>query len=162
MSWGSFFQDAAKYAPLATAFIALCAAGIAWRAMYVHRDVARRRAAIDFFLKTEMDAEALELYERFRRISVVTVRSIPAPRKYELDEYKDARRFLNICELIAVGVNHGAFSEHVSKAYWGDVLPRSYKKMAALIMDIRNSNDEGGIETYIDLERLCDRWSREP
>ena len=160
MTGVGFFETAATFAPLATAFIAVSAAGIALRAMYVQRDVARRRTAIDFFLKTEMDKEAIELYERFKKINVVTVRSTPMPSKLDMQEYKDARRFLNICELIAVGVNQGAFSDSVSRAYWGDVLPTCYEKMAPLIRDIRFTDDEGGSETYIDLQNLCDRWSR--
>ncbi len=159
MTWAEFFQEAAKYAPLATAFIALCAGLIALGAMYVQRDVARRRAAIDFFLKTEMDTETIELYERFKKISVVTVRSTPMPAKLDMQEYKDARRFLNICELIAVGVNYGAFSEQISLVYWGDVLPNSHRRMMPLIEDIRSTDDEGGSETYIDLQRICERWS---
>jgi hypothetical protein len=160
MSWEETFKVAASYAPLATAAIALCAAIIALWAMRVQRDVARRRAAIDFFFKTEMDATAIDLYENFKRIDVVLVRSTPMPQKLDLQGYRDARRFLNICELIAVGVNHGAFSEQVSLAYWGDVLPASYNRMCALITDIRSADDEGGAETYRDLEKLCERWSR--
>lgn len=159
MTWSEVFKTMASFAPLATAFIALSAAGIALSAMYVQRDVARRRAAIDFFLKTEMDQDAVNLYERFKKIDVVTIRSIPMPNKLDLPEYKDARRFLNICELIAVGVNHGAFSERVSRPYWGDVLPTTHAKMAALIRDIRSTANEGGKDTYIDLQKLCERWS---
>ena len=61
-----------------------------------------------------------------KKIDVSLLRSTPMPEKLTLAEYKDARTFLNICELIAVGVNKGAFSESVSKAYWGDVLPNAY------------------------------------
>ena len=160
MSWQDTFKLAASYAPLATALIALGAAIIALVAMFIQRDVARRRAAIDFFLKTEMDATAIELYENFKLIDVAVVRSTPMPNKVYLQQYKDARRFLNICELIAVGVNQGAFSERVSLAYWGDVLPASYNRMSALIRDIRSIDGEGGAETYRDLEKLCQRWSR--
>src|SRR5215831_13768055 len=44
-----------------------------------------------------------------------------------LHDYDDIRAFFNICELIAVGVNKGAFSKSVSEAYWGDVIPEVYK-----------------------------------
>jgi hypothetical protein len=98
-----------------------------------------------------MDQEAVKLYDRFKKIDVSVLRSTPLPIKLGLDEYKDARTFLNICELIAVGVNKGAFSESVSKAYWGDVLPNAYRKMDAFIRDVRASNDEGGRFTYSDL-----------
>jgi Domain of unknown function (DUF4760) len=151
------WTEAAKLAPLGTMLVALGAAIVAAIALRVQRDIARRRAAIDFFLKTEMDEELIELYEKFKRINVAALRSVP--NNVDLEDYKDARSFLNICELIAVGVNHGAFSEKVSQAYWGDVLPASYKKMETLINDIRLTPGEGTSQTYLDLQRLCEKWS---
>jgi hypothetical protein len=142
-----------------TAVIALLAAGTAVAAILIQRDIAKRRAAIDFFLKTDLDREIIGLYDRFKRIDVSILRSTPMPTKLTLKAYEDARTFLNICELIAVGVNKGAFSEGVSKAYWGDVLPNAYRKMEAFIRDVRASNDEGGPFTYSDLEELCRKWS---
>lgn len=142
-SWEQW-ETIGKVAPIATAAIALGAAGTAVAAILIQRDVAKRRAAIDFFLKTDLDREIISLYDRFKKIDVSHLRSTPMPAKLDLPEYRDARTFLNICELIAVGVNKGAFSESVSKAYWGDVLPNAYKKMRAFIRDVRASNDEGG------------------
>ena len=142
-SWEQW-ETIGKVTPIATATIALGAAGTAVAAILIQRDVAKRRAAIDFFLKTDLDREIISLYDRFKKIDVSHLRSTPMPAKLDLPEYRDARTFLNICELIAVGVNKGAFSESVSKAYWGDVLPNAYKKMRAFIRDVRASNDEGG------------------
>src|SRR2546428_3230408 len=59
-------ETAAKFAPIATALIALVASCIALCAIRAQRDIARRRAAIDFFLKTEMDDTVLKLYKRFK------------------------------------------------------------------------------------------------
>ena len=52
-----------------TAGVALTAAIIALCAIRAQKDIARRRAAIDFFLKTEMDEKAITLYERFKELS---------------------------------------------------------------------------------------------
>src|SRR6266446_1306544 len=57
--------------------------------------------------------------------------------------------FLNICELIAVGIKKRAFSKSVSKAYWGDVIPKSYRDAKQLIDDIRRTPEEGSRYTYI-------------
>ena len=57
-------ETVAKLAPIVTALIALSAAFIALLAIWVHMIVARRRAAIDFFLKTEIDKTAIDLYTR--------------------------------------------------------------------------------------------------
>jgi hypothetical protein len=66
---------------------------------------------------------------------------------------------LNICELIAVGIKR-TFSESVSYAYWGDVIPQSYRTAQHLITVIRNTPEEGSRYTYEDLEKLAEKWSK--
>ena len=51
---------------MGTALIALVAAAIALRSLSRQKSIARKRAAIDFFLKTEMDQEMRQLYTRFK------------------------------------------------------------------------------------------------
>jgi hypothetical protein len=92
------WEEAAKIAPLGTAVVAAGAATIALIAMYAQRDTAKRRAAVDFFLKTEMDEKIIGFYEKFEEL---------APRSAALitqdgfgktnDDYKALRRWLNIC-----------------------------------------------------------------
>jgi uncharacterized protein with PQ loop repeat len=159
MTWIQFFENVAKLAPLATAAIALVAAIIAVFAIFAQRDIARRRAAIDFFLKTEMDSTMIELYGEFKRI-VPTIASYPSIADFaKTKEYEKVRAFLNICELIAVGIIQGAFSERVSLAYWGDVLPYAYKATLPLIKYVRETLDDASAETYVDLEKICKRWT---
>jgi hypothetical protein len=117
--------------------------------------IARRRASIDFFLKTEYDATAIDVYKKFRQHAPL-VASSPTP--WQHDEYDDVRAWLNICELIAVGVKKGAFSETVSGAYWGDVIPKTYQAARGMIDRIRNNPEEGSQHTYVDLEKLAKRW----
>ncbi len=159
MTLHDFSETAAKFAPLATATIALAAAIIAFFAIRAQRDIARRRAAIDFFLKTEMDKTIIDLYNDFKRIapSIVSLPSVPDFAK--TDDCSKVRAFLNICELIAVGINEGAFSERVSYQYWGDVLPNAYKTGLPLIKYVRESGDDGSAATYIDLEKICKKWT---
>jgi Domain of unknown function (DUF4760) len=125
----TWWETIAKLAPIGTALIALAAAIIAWCAILAHRDIARRRAAIDFFFKTEIDEKALALYNKFKAYAP-SMTSVP-PTTANRDVYNDIRAWLNICELIAVGIAGGAFSESVSKAYWGDVIPNSYPSRSA-------------------------------
>jgi len=151
---------AGDIAPIITALIALTAVCIAYRAMTVQRDVARRRAAVDFFLKTEMDSHVVAMYEKFRD----AVRELPTLMNRDdlckSEEYYDIRNYLNICELISVGINQEAFSERVSYAYWGNVLPQCYQLSMPLIRYIRANPQEGTAITYCDLERLCARWKK--
>src|ERR1700688_2499297 len=133
MSWTEFFETAAKFAPLGTVSIAAMAGGVALRAMYVQRDVARRRAAIDFFMKAEMDDKMIDLYDIFKREIRAVVNGAPVQIVLNSPHYGKIRHFLNICELIAVGVRRKAFSDHVSFHYWGDVLRDSFHDAKPLI-----------------------------
>jgi len=158
MTWLDTFELAAKFAPLVTAATALGAGIIAWLAIRAQRDIARRRAAIDFFLKTEMDQTMIDLYNNFRAIAPSIALSPSIPEFSKSKDYQQVRAFLNICELIAVGINEGAFSERVSLAYWGDVLPYAYKASLPVIEHVRKSSGDSSALTYIDLENICKRW----
>jgi len=153
-------ETVAKLAPIGTALIALSAAIIALLAILAQMHIARRRAAIDFFLKTEVDRTAIDLYKTFKAKAPL-ITSIPDPvlDVERRNAYEDIRAFLNICELIAVGVRKRAFSKGVSKAYWGDVIPSSYQTAKQLIDDIRRTPGEGSRYTYIDLEKVAKKWA---
>ena len=56
-------EEVAKLAPIGTAFIAILAASIALWSLCTQKSIARRRAAIDFFPKTEMDDTMLKAYK---------------------------------------------------------------------------------------------------
>src|SRR4030095_2305233 len=99
---------------------------IALGAMWVQMHIARRRASIDFFLKTEMDKTVIDLYNKFKANSPL-IAFVPDPSNLTRSDYNDTRTFLNICELIAVGVNKGAFSKSVLVSYWGDLIPDSFQ-----------------------------------
>jgi hypothetical protein len=158
---GHTWTVAASLAPLATALIALGAATIALHAVKVQRDIARRRAAIDFFLKTEMDEKVIESYKHFEE-TTPKASSIVADAQFgpDSDHHHKLRKWLNVCELISVGINKGAFSESVSFDYWGDVLPSSFKDAKPYIDHIRNRKGMGGPLTFSDLEDVCTRWAK--
>jgi Domain of unknown function (DUF4760) len=153
----TFWETIAKLAPIGTAIIALIAAGTALVAIWVQMHLARRRASIDFFLKTEMDETAIKLYNRFKE-KAPTITFIPHPAGRS--DYNDVRTWLNICELISVGVNRGAFSETVSFDYWVDVIQEGYQTTEGLIRSIRNTPGEGSRQSYIELEKLAKRWAK--
>jgi len=159
MTWHDFFVAAAQFAPLATATVAFGAGTIALLAIRAQRDIARRRASIDFFLKTEMDQTLIELYSRFIAIAPSIAEHPSLSDFSKTKECQEVRAFLNICELIAVGIIQGAFSERVSLAYWGDTLPNAYKDTLRLIQHVRNAPGGGSDLTYIGLESICERWT---
>jgi Domain of unknown function (DUF4760) len=153
----SCWETIAKIAPIGTALIVLIAAMIALGAIQMH--IARRRASIDFFLKTEIDKTVIDLYNKFKA-NAPLIAFVPDPSDLTRSDYEDIRAFLNTCELIAVGVNKGAFSKSVSEAYWGDVIPNAYQTAKQLINNIRNTPGEGSRYTYVNLEKLAKRWAK--
>jgi len=150
---------AAEFAPIVTAIIALLAALIAVISILDQRNIARRRTAIDFFLKTQMDATGIELYNDFRRIAPGIAAITSMESFVATPEHSRVRSFLNVCELIAVGINERVFSEEVAYAYWGDVLPWSYQAAEPLIQYVRQRQGEGTPSTYRDLERVAKDWA---
>src|SRR6266550_4682454 len=148
----SCWETIAKLAPIGTALIVLIAAIIALGTMWVQMQIARRRASIDFFLKTEMDKTVIDLYNKFKANAPLTA-FVSDPLDLTRRYYNDTRAFLNICELIAVGVNKGAFSKSVSQAYWGDVIPDAYQTAKQLINNIRTTPGEGSRYTYGHFEK---------
>jgi len=152
-------SNAGDFAQIFTACIALLAAIIAVISILNQRSIARRRAAIDFFLKTQMDATGIELYNDFRRIAPGIAAITSMESFVATPEHSRVRSFLNVCELIAVGINENVFSERVSYAYWGDVLPWSYQAAEPLIKYVRQRQGEGTPSTYRDLERVAKDWA---
>jgi hypothetical protein len=154
-------DQAARFAPLATATIALFAAIVAVIAVLVQRDTAQRRAAIDFFLKTETDDGLIDAYAKFHKL-VPNIQTIMSRQNLSYDDadYRALRKWLNLCELIAVGIRLGGFSKKVSYDYWGYVLPDTYTQSLALIQHIRRTPALGGPKTFYDLERLAKRWTK--
>jgi hypothetical protein len=148
-----------ELAPIVTAVIALLAALIAVVSILNQRSIARRRAAIDFFHKIQMDATGIELYNDFRRIAPGIAAITSMESFVATPEHSRVRAFLNVCELISVAINERVFSERVAYAYWGDVLPWSFKAAEPLIQYVRQRPGEGTPATYRDLERVAKLWA---
>ncbi len=69
------WEVVAKLAPIGTVLLAMAAVLVAYRALRVQRDVARKRAAVDFFLKTELDKRAVEAAKNYKiAVKHLTVR----------------------------------------------------------------------------------------
>ena len=150
---------ASELAPIITAVIALLAALIAVVSILNQRSIARRRAAIDFFLKTQMDATGIELYDDFRRIAPGLAAVTSMESFVATPEHSRVRSFLNVCELISVAINENVFSERVAYAYWGDVVPWSFQAAEPLIQYVRQRPGGGTPATYRDLEKVARLWA---
>jgi hypothetical protein len=160
---GSFLTNAAIYAPLVTATVATIAGGIAYYSIHVTRTIARRRAAIDFFLKTEADKSIVDIFQRFDESLQTVNNDIDAGRTLaeitRTSHYKDVHACLNIHELLAIGIANEVFDERVAYHYWSTALVGHKKKAEKLINFSREAPDD--YSAYIGMLKLSEIWEKE-
>jgi hypothetical protein len=162
-AWVQAFADShLNYAPLMTTTVALGAGCIALYAVHVQRRIARRRAATDFFLKTEMDDALLTRYNDFEsKVAVLNAAMAPTTKMSELAVMPDwpyIRSYLNIHELIAVGIRLKVFDEKVCYHYWSAVLVGHYHEAKEIIAVARKEPEDSG--AYLEMLRLKGKWER--
>jgi hypothetical protein len=152
------WEKMAHFAPIVTATMALLAFGGAVISISVQRRIAQKRAAIDFFLKTEMDEKMLKAYWDYRG-AVVLLTAAPDIAVFAASpDCAPIRSYLNVHELLAVGVNRHIFHDAVSKAYWVGELERACKDCNRLLLHLKaNSNEK---ITYVELLKLNQKWQR--
>src|SRR5262245_19980443 len=166
MSWASAWvhsvpwKEVAAVAPIGTATIALVAASIALRAMYVQRDIARRRAAIDFFLKTEMDEKLIDAYDEFNKALEHLDEATDIEQFAETDGYKKVRKYLDIQELFAVGIFNKMLDHRICYHLWSQVIIDARRDAARVIEYARAQPDCA--KTYDQLLNLDRKWSTPP
>lgn len=143
-----------------TALIAGGALSAAWISIRTQREIARKRAAIDFFLKTEMDSHLLSAHKKYRTGIEVLETHLAAGKTLEAftktKEYDEIRDYLNVHELLAVGIHRDVLDDHVSFEFWHRELMRACAKTANLIAYVQTLPDSQ--KTYVDLVALCKRW----
>jgi hypothetical protein len=115
-----------------TAFIAAAAGLLAFHSIQSQRSIARRRAAFDLFLKTETDEKMLTAYDYFHNgIAALKAASNAETFCTSSDEqtrkhYLSIRKYLNVHELVAVGIREEVLDPEVCYSYWGDTLTNNY------------------------------------
>jgi Domain of unknown function (DUF4760) len=150
-------QNIVPYAQIATALIATGALAVATWSLSAQKTVARRRAAIDFFLKTEMDEKMLLAYNTYvgSKAKIPTYSDI---REFcRTEHYDHVRAYLNILELMAVGVNYNTFDQRICYVYWCDFVKSSVEDCRPLLDHLRKL--PSGNFSYGDLVRLEKRWT---
>jgi Domain of unknown function (DUF4760) len=156
----SFWEHVGKVAPIITAVIAFGAAWLALASLRSQKDIARKRAAIDVFLKTEMDQAMLTAFHDY-------MDGLEAAKQYtDIDQFKTAdpksyravRTYLNVNELICIGINHKAFDQRVCYGFWSDVLNTARAEGAKIIDDARAPIDCA--HTYDHILSVNERWQK--
>jgi hypothetical protein len=150
----------AAHAPIATASIALIASFVAIRAIRVQRSIAQNRAAVDFFIKTEMDQPMLTAHARYEAAALVLAKhsdNATLMAKFETScHYSHIRSYLNIHELLAVGIRKKVIDDDICYHFWADTLIRHCNECDLLIKRIRQRPNGGA--SYLELTRLNAKW----
>ncbi|MHC2666981.1 DUF4760 domain-containing protein [Bradyrhizobium diazoefficiens] len=146
-----------------TAFIAATAGYLAFRSIQSQRSIARRRAAFDLFLKTETDEKMLTAYDYFHD-GIEAMRMAPSaesfctsPDDQTRKHYLSIRKYLNVHELVAVGIREEVLDPEVCYSYWGDTLTNNYRD-AKPVLDFLAKRDKNKY-TYSDLHELNSKWA---
>ena len=141
-----------------TGTMAMAAFIVACTSLWVQRGLAQKKAAIDFFLKTEMDHEMLKAHRAYED-AVKLLQSAPDIKAFAAsDDCKPIRAYLNVHELLAVGVHKKVFHNKVSRGYWIAELERARTKCNRLIRHLKEDPDEK--VTYVELVKLNSKWQR--
>jgi hypothetical protein len=155
MDWGTLPQ-------WITSVVALSAACIALKSIGSQREIARKRAAMDFFAKTEMDKHTLDAHAEYLDGVAEMKKHLGEHKACEgfvgSDSYRKIRAYLNLHELMAVGINQNVFDDEVCYDFWKGELLRAYSATRALIKCIQEQPDEK--YTYIELTKVAERWTK--
>jgi hypothetical protein len=150
----------AAHVPIATASIALLAAIVALCAIRVQRSIAKNRAAVDFFIKTEMDQPMLTAHAKYEAAALALAKhshnSTLMARFENSSHYSHIRSYLNIHELLAVGIRNKVIDEDICYHFWADTLIRHYSECELLIRRLRQRPNGGA--SYLELEKLHTTW----
>jgi Domain of unknown function (DUF4760) len=163
--WGwvqSFADSHVMYAPLMTPVVAVGAGCIAIYAVHVQRAIARKRAATDFFLKTEMDESLLKRFSDFEsKVEALNAAMTPTTTMAELSvmpDYPSIRSYLNIHELIAVGIRLEVFDRKVCYHYWSNVFVDQCNAAEKVIAVARRAPEHR--KQFSELLELKYKWER--
>jgi uncharacterized membrane protein len=144
-----------------TAGVAGSVAIIAAIGIGIQYGLARKRAAIDFFLKTEGDKQLLDAYDDFWK-GIETMKKVPisdfcTSEDFEVRKhYFAVRKYLNVHERVAIGIKNGMFNERTCYDFWCGVLCRCVEAAQPVLDHVRAR--PGRSATYSELENLYRIW----
>jgi Domain of unknown function (DUF4760) len=144
-----------------TAAIAGGALFAAYKSIQSQREIARKRAATDFFLKTEMDGDTLASHKKFvdasEDLKALITQGKPFEQFVGTAHYYAMRDYLNLHELIAVAILNDVFDDNVCFDFWSGELRRAFEDTGQFIEYIQKLPGEKG--SYIEMVKLANRWS---
>ena len=115
---------------------------------------------MDFFAKTEMDRDTLEAHKDFTEAVKKLKESLIEGKMNSFEntkEYWDIRDYLNLHELMSVGLMQEVYDDKVCYFFWSGELERAYTDTRPLIEYVQTLPDQKG--TYVELVKVAWRWA---
>jgi hypothetical protein len=160
----AWYDRLLPYAPYGTAFIASGALFTAIVAICTQTRVARRRAAIDFFLKTDLDHNMLQAHRDYvaavkkLKLHLAAGETVKVFEETDEENYRHILKYLNIHELIAVGIKNRVFDGDVCYNFWADVLIDHAREMKGVI-DYEIESEGAPSAAFLELRLLSVEWT---
>jgi hypothetical protein len=118
----------------------------------------KKTSSYRFFLKTEMDPAMRLAYQKYKDALEASKKSpsIEQFKQSEPDKYWEIRTYLDINELICIGVNEKVFHQRVCYGFWYNILRFSVTDGREVIEHARGQ--EGDERTYDEILNVSTRW----
>jgi hypothetical protein len=161
----AWYDRLLPYAPYGTALIASGALVTAIVAILTQTRVARRRAAIDFFLKTDLDHNMLEAHRDYKaavrelKLHLAAGQTVKSFEESKEKVYQSILKYLNIHELVAVGVKNRVFDDDVCYNFWADALVQHANETKAVI-DHEIESEGTPSAAFMELRKLSFEWNK--
>jgi hypothetical protein len=130
----------------------LASISIAIYTIYTARVLQRKRAAIDFFIRTETDGHALSLWNDFEN----SLATIGKNETNTISDDSKIRAYLNIFELVACGIYAGILDEKICRSFIRDSVLNSYERSKGFVDAVRKQ--PGGDDSYREFIKLAQKW----
>ena len=128
-----------------------------WVSVSTQKGIARKRAAIDFFLKTEIDKEMRSLHGAFTKARG-ELKGMSSRLFENSEHFAPLTAYLDVHELMAVGVINKVFDEDVCYEFWHIELITAYRETRGLIESIQRDPDRK--RRYSELCKLGEQWTK--
>jgi hypothetical protein len=108
-----------------------------------------------------MDHETLESHKRYTaalaKLALVTGSDGEVQSTFiGFDEYWAIRDYLNLHELMAVGILNNVFDDHVCQDFWAGEMRRGYQSAMPLIKNVQSIRGQEG--TYREMIKVAKDW----
>ncbi|MBI1869011.1 MAG: DUF4760 domain-containing protein [Methylocystis sp.] len=147
-----------SYGPGLSPIVIAISALVAYGAIRTQRDLARKRATLDFFIRTETDSVMLELWNNFAA-GVTAFENAADKENFKSaspKEYESIRAYLNILELMACGICEKILDEQMCRNFFVNIVIEYFNKLENFIIILQKEHYCS--ITYCEFVKLARKW----